>query len=178
MPDLIAKPALGHAPITLAGTTLAQADWTPIFSIAAFPGQDKPLAKALKPLGLAMPAANSWAEKGQARIVWTGRDQAFLIGTSPPADLPAAITDQSDAWVTLTLSGPQARATLARLVPLDLRAARAGQCARTGLNHMPLILICEGPETFRLMTFRSMARTAWHELHEALVRIEARLAFP
>lgn len=177
MPDLIAKPALGQAPLTHADTTLAEADWTPIFSIAPYPGPDKALDKALKPLGLAMPAPNTWSEKGSARIVWTGRDQAFLIGAAPPADLPAAVTDQSDAWVTLTLSGPEARATLARLVPLDLRQARAGQCARTGLNHMPLILIVEGPESFRLMIFRSMARSAWHELREALIRIEARRAF-
>ncbi|MEF3048513.1 sarcosine oxidase subunit gamma [Pseudotabrizicola sp. L79] len=176
MPDLIAKPALGHAPLTHAATSLAEAEWTPVHSIAPFPGQEKALAKALKPLGLAFPAPNSWSEKAGARLVWAGRDLAFLIGAEPPAALPAAITDQSDAWVTLTLSGPQARAVLARLVPLDLRAAKAGQAARCGLNHLPLILICEGPDSFRLMTFRSMARTAWHELQDALIKIEARLS--
>lgn len=176
MPDLIAKPALGLAPITRAGTTLAEADWTAVFSLAPFPGQEKKLNAGLKPLGLSFPKPGTWAEKSGARIVWTGRDQAFLIGGPPPQGLPAAVTDQSDAWVTLTLSGPQARAALARLVPLDLRGATAGQVARTALNHLPLILITEAPDAYRLMTFRSMAQTAWHELDEALSRIEARLA--
>lgn len=176
MPDLIAKPALGHAPLTLAATTLAEADWAPILSISPFPGQEKAVTKALKTIGLAFPKPNTWAEKGEARIIWTGRDQAFLIGAEVPPDLPAAITDQSDGWVTLTLSGPQARAVLSRLVPLDLRAMSRGLAARSALNHMPLILTVQGPDSFTLMTFRSMARTAWHELSEALLKIEARLA--
>lgn len=175
MPDLIAKPALGHAPLTLAETTLAEAAWTPIFSIQPSPGQEKAVSKALKPLGLTFPQANSWSAKAEAEIVWTGRDQAFLIGTAPPADLPAAVTDQSDGWVTLTLSGPQARATLARLLSLDLRAAKKGDAVRSALNHMPLILIVEEAESFRLLTFRSMARTAWHELEDALTKVAARL---
>lgn len=176
MPDLIAKPALGHAPVTRGNTTLAEAAWTPIFSIAPSPGQEKKVSTALKSLGLSFPKPNTWAEKGDARIVWTGRDQAFLFGVTPPEDMPAAITDQSDAWVTLTLAGPEARATLSRLVSLDLRGATSGQAARTALNHLPLILITEGPDNFRLMTFRSMARTAWHELEDALTKIEARLS--
>lgn len=176
MPDLIAKPALGHAPLTLAETTLAEAAWAPIHSISPFPGQEKTVAKALKAIGLSFPKPNTWAEKAGQRIVWTGRDQAFLIGAEVPPDLPAAITDQSDGWVTLTLSGPQARAVLSRLVPLDLRAMTSGDAARSALNHMPLILIVEGPDSFALMTFRSMARTAWHELSETLLKIEARLA--
>lgn len=184
MPDLIAKPALGHPPLTLAGTTLAEADWTPIHSIAAFPGREKALDQSLGTLGLGFPLPNRWvqqtlpdnkaSDETGARMVWAGRDQAFLFGAVPPADLPAAVTDQSDGWVILTLTGPEARAVLFRLVPLDLRHLGPGDCARSALNHMPLLLIVEAADRFRLLTFRSMARTAWHELHEALVRIAAR----
>lgn len=176
MPDLIAKPALGLSPVTHAGTTLAEAGWTPVHSISPFPGSEKQIATALKPLGLTFPGPNSWTGTDGIRLVWTGRDQAFLFGAPPPEGLPAAVTDQSDAWVMLTLAGPEARATLSRLTALDLRGATAGQAARGALNHLPLILITEAPESFRLMTFRSMARTAWHELAETLLKIEARLA--
>lgn len=174
MPDLIAKPALGHAPVTLGQTTLAEAPWVQIHSIQPYPGQEKAMTKGLKPLGLAFPKPNTWAEKADARIVWTGRDQAFLFGPPPPEGLPAAITDQSDGWVTLILSGTAARDVLARLVSLDLRGAASGQAARSALGHMPLILVTEGPETFRLLTFRSMARTAWHELTDAMTKVAAR----
>ena len=176
MPDLIAKPALSFAPLTLAETTLAEGAAMQITAIAPYPGPQAALNKALKPLGLTFPAPGQFTEKGDARLAWSGRDQAFLIGLPAPENLSAAVTDQSDAWVTFSLTGPQARATLARLVPLDLRQATKGQSYRSGLNHMPLLLMVEGPEAFTLMTYRSMARTAWHELHEALTKIEARLA--
>lgn len=176
MPDLIAKPSLGYAPLILAGTTLAENPQEQITAIAPYPGQHTALNRALKALKLSFPQANSFSESGTIRLAWSGRDQAFLIGATAPADLPAALTDQSDAWVSLHLSGPQAAATLARLVPLDLRGISRGQSLRSGLNHMPLLLMVEGPDHFTLMTYRSMARTAWHELHEAMTRIEARLA--
>ena len=175
MPELIAKTALqGVRPLTLAGTTLAEADPGPITSIALFPGAD---AEALSAIGLSFPAPNRFVTAGAALLVWTGRDQVFLIGVSAP-DLgtSAAVTDQSGGWVTLTLTGPAAEAALARYVPLDLRSFAKGHAARTPLNHMQMILLRMGPEAFRIMVFRSMARTAWHEIEVALKSISARLA--
>ena len=176
MPDLIAKPAMGATTVSLAHTTLAEAPLTRMTAISPYPGQEQAVNKGLKPLGLMFPAPNTALTRGGAEIVWTGRAQAFLIGAAAPEGLPAAITDQSDAWVILGLVGPQAQSTLARLVPLDLRKARQGQAFRSALNHLPLILIVDAPDSFRLLTFRSMARTAWHELTDALTMIEARIA--
>ena len=56
MPNLIAKSALfGRAPLTLGGTTLAEAQLGPITSVAVFPGK---LAKVKKALG-GFPAPNT-----------------------------------------------------------------------------------------------------------------------
>lgn len=176
MPDLIAKPALGAAPLSIAGTTLSENAATRITAIAPYPGSQAALARGLKPLGLGFPGPNQFTEHGDLRLAWCGRDQAFFIGGEAPADLPAALTDQSDAWVSLHLAGPQAQAVLARYVPLDLRAASRGVSLRSGLNHLPLLLMVEAPDSYTLMTFRSMARTAWAELHEAMIKVEARLA--
>ena len=176
MPDLIAKPALGAVAVTHAGCTLAEAAALTITALAPFPGQ---AAAVGAELGLAFPAPNTVSEDGAARLVWAGRDLAFLIGGAAPERLAAlnglaAVTDQSDAWVTLTLTGPSTVEVLARLVPLDLRGTARGQVFRTGLGHMPLVLIAEGADSFTLMTFRSMARTAWHEIEEAMVKVAAR----
>jgi heterotetrameric sarcosine oxidase gamma subunit len=180
VPDLIAKtPLAGRAALTLAGVTLAEADPGQITSVAPFKGQDKVLARALKALGLAFPAPNQVSSKGDVRLVWTGRDQAFLIGT-PPQGLAglAALTDQSDGWAALRLDGPEAGDVLARLYPLDLRPAAfpVGQVARAPLNHMSSILMRPGPHSFEILVFRSMARTAWHEAEAAMRALAARAA--
>ena len=178
MPELIAKTALhGRKAVTLAGTILAEIDLGPITSIALFPGQAKVAAKALKPLGLSFPSPNSVALNGAVRLAWTARDQAFLIGAAAP-DLgaAAAVTDQSGGWAAMSLSGPAAADALMRYVPLDLREAAfaVGTTARTPLYHMQMILIRTGAEAFEILVFRSMARTAWHEIDVALRSLAAR----
>ena len=170
MPDLIAKTALqGRGPITLTGITLQEADPGPLTSIACFPGT---LAEVTARLG-GFPAPNSTL----GNLIWTGPEQAFLIG-QPAPDLTgiAAVTDQSGAWTALRLTGPQASAALMRLYPLDLRTAQfpQGTCARAPLGHMQSVLIRE-PDGFLILIFRSMARTAWHELETTLQALEARV---
>lgn len=178
MADLIAKsPLAGQSPLTLAATTLAEAPMTTITAIAPFPGKAKAVDAALKPLGLTFPAPNSQSAKGDTRLLWSGREQAFLLGApAPDMGEAAAVTDQSDGWAILTLSGPLARDTLARLVPLDLRDAAfpVGMTARSGLNHMSLTLTRTAGAAYEVMVFRSMARTAWHELAGALQAVAAR----
>jgi len=179
VPELIAKSALaGHAPLTRAGTTLAEGAAASITSIAPYPGRQPKVNAALKPLGLTFPAPNTQSANGEARLIWTGRDQAFLIGAEAPAGLAdhAALTDQTDGWAVLTLSGPLAVAALMRPFPLDLRegAFPVGRTLRAPLNHMQAILTRTAAEAFELMVFRSMARTAWAELADALEVLEAR----
>lgn len=180
MPEYIAKTALeGRAPLDIGGTVLMELDAGAIASIQPYPSQDKAVAKVLKPLGFAFPAVNSFAAREGALIVWSGREQALLIGAEcPDFGSAAAVTDQSGAWVTLSLAGPAAEAALARYVPMDLRlsAFPVGAAARTPLYHMSMVLLREAEDGFRLMLFRSMARTAWHEIEVALKTLAARAA--
>jgi heterotetrameric sarcosine oxidase gamma subunit len=176
VPELIAKSALAGQSLTLDGVTLAEADPGPITSLAVFPGQAKTVAKGLKPLGLAFPAPNSFVQKNGARIVWTGRDQAFLTGVAAPALDGVALTDQSDGWTVLALSGAAVAEVLARLVPIDLRLAAfpVGRVARTQVNHMNAVILRTGDHAVEIMVFRSMARTAWHELETTMHMVSAR----
>lgn len=178
MPELIAKSALDGRSLTIGGVTLAEVEAGPITSVALYPGGAKLAAKGLKTLGLGFPAPNTFAEKKGARIVWTGRDQAFLIGVAPPALEGAALTDQSDGWTVLAISGPGAVDVLARLVPIDLRLAAfpVGRVARTQVNHMNAVILRTGDYALELMVFRSMARTAWHELEATISMVAARAA--
>ncbi len=176
MPELIAKSALDGRSLTLGTVTLAEVETGPITSVAVFPGAAKAVAKGLKAIGLAMPAPNTFAGKNGARIVWAGRDQAFLIGVAPPSLEGAAVSDQSDGWVVLEVGGAGAVDVLARLVPADLRLAAfpVGRAIRSQLNHMNVVILRGGDHAFEIMVFRSMARTAWHELETTMHMVAAR----
>lgn len=176
MPELIAKSALEGRSLNLGGVSLAEVDVGPITSVAVLPGGAKAVARGLKALGLAMPEPNTFVEKKGLRIVWTGREQAFLIGAEPTVLEGAAVTDQSDGWAVLSLSGPAAADVLARLVPMDLRlsACPVGTALRSQLNHMNAVILRTGDYAFEIMVFRSMARTAWHELETATHMVAAR----
>ncbi len=176
MPELIAKSALEGRSLTLGSVTLAEMDPGPITSVALYPGGAKLAAKGLKTLGLTFPSPNTFAEKKGARIVWTGRDQAFLVGVAPPALEGAAVTDQSDGWTVLGLSGGAVVDVLARLVPVDLRLSvcPVGSALRTQVNHMNAVIVRTGDYAFEIMVFRSMARTAWHELETTMAMVAAR----
>lgn len=169
MPNLIAKTALGGiAPVTHAATVLAEADLGQISAIACYRGQGAMVAKVLG----GFPAPNTHGDG----LVWTGPDQAFLIGRPAP-DLTglAAVTDQSGGWAALRLTGPMAAEALMRLVPLDLRRFGPGQAARAPLGHMQMVLMGQA-DGFVILVFRSMARTAWHEIEAALKMLAARRA--
>jgi heterotetrameric sarcosine oxidase gamma subunit len=177
VPELIPKPPLGLPPLTIGQATLAEWPLPRMTSVAPFEGQDKALAKALKSIGLAFPAPNRTTTKGDATLIWTGRNQAFLLVHDPaPLAGAAALTDQTDGWAALTLQGPATTDILARLIPLDLRlpAFPVGRAVRTPLNHMNLILWRTSPYSVTLMVFRSMVRTAWHEVEVAMHGLAAR----
>jgi sarcosine oxidase subunit gamma len=179
VPELIAKTALAGKTLVVAGTVLAEVDHGVVCSIAPYPGQRDAVGDVLKALGFGFPAVNSFTMQGQAMIAWAGREQAFLIGVDCP-DLSglAAVTDQSGGWISLSLQGPLAVQALARYVPMDLRlsAFPVGAAARTPLYHMSMVLLRVAEDGFRLMLFRSMARTAWHEIEVALKTLAARAA--
>ena len=75
-----------------------------------------------------------------------------------------AMTDQSDAWVILALSGPLIHHTLERICPIDcsLPAMPIGTTARTMIEHIGTIILRRpddhnGSPCFWLMSARSSA---------------------
>ena len=179
MANLIPKtPLAGQVALSVGGVTLFEAPLASMQSLAVVRGQEKALGKALKAMGLPLPAPNSCFQKDGSLIVWTGRDQAFLLGAEPVALSGAVMTDQSDGWARLRLEGPGAGDVLMRLVPLDLRSTAPGWAARAPLNHMQAILLCAGAGQIDILVFRSMAQTAWHELASAMQMLAARAARP
>ena len=104
MPSLIETTACeGLLPVSAGGVTLSEAAPAPITSVAPFRGKERAVATALKKLGLGWPGPGQSLRSGGAACLWTGRDQAFLIGSAPEGlEGIAALTDQSDGWARIS----------------------------------------------------------------------------
>jgi sarcosine oxidase subunit gamma len=164
-------------PLALGAGLLEALPAVPILSIAPYPGHEDEATKALG----GFPAPGDCLALGGGRLVWAGRAMAFLFD---PDDLSeqglagrlagvAAVTDQTDGWAGLRLSGDDAIDVLARLVPLDLAQMADGRSARSLLNHAPLLLI-RRDDAFEIWSFRSMAGTILHEVEAAMRAVAAR----
>ncbi|MDV7145008.1 sarcosine oxidase subunit gamma [Tropicimonas sp. TH_r6] len=163
-----------HGALRLAEVDIGRITW-----IAPYPGEEINCSHSLQSaLSLSFPAPGETRNSLAGRILWTGRSQALLLGPQPPAALSgiAAVIDQSDAWAALTLEGEGAVETLQRLVPLDLRPSvfPIWRTARSLLGHMNA-QITPTETGFELLVMRSMARTAAHEIEEAMKSVAARV---
>ena len=178
--ELIAKtPASGLLPLTIGSVELREVECGHLTSLAPFNGKEKALSQALKVThGAALPGPNRATGKEGARVIWFGLNHVLLIGPAPNIELAeyAAMTDQSDAWTAVQLRGERAADVLARLVPVDLRAAsfKRGHTVRTDLMHMTASITSTAVNTFLILVFRSMAQTLVHDLKMAMEGVAAR----
>lgn len=179
MAKLIAKPATeGLLPLTIGTLTLSDVTPKRLTAIAPYPGASAVVAKVLQAAGLDWPMPDRAVKGAKGACLWSGRDQAFLSEIAAPDGLEAhaALTDISDGWVALKLTGPDAAAAFARLIPIDLgpRAFPEGSSARTGLGHMMILLHRSSNRSFTLYLFRSMVASAVHEIESAMKSLAAR----
>lgn len=178
MDNLVAlSPCDGLLPQTIGAVSITEAMPGPITAILPFKGQDDAVSEALQSaLGVGFPAPGRSHAKGDVRTLWVGRGEALLRGADCP-DLPgAACVDQSDAWATVEIAGTPVEQVLARLVPVDLRAAtfEPGHTAKTLLGHMTASVTRTGKDAVEVMVFRSMAETLVEELTRAANAVAAR----
>lgn len=180
MVELVAKtPCAGLLPRRIGALVAEEAPLGPLTILKPYKGQTKALSEALKAArGMAVPGVGRATGKEGARAIWFGRDEILLAGLPPTETLTkhAAVVDQSDGWAAVTLSGPGHEDVLARLVPLDLRAAsfKRGHTARTLIGHMNGSVTRLSADRMLLLVFRSMAATLVHELTEAMESVTAR----
>ena len=171
--------ALIGNPIKIGEAVLACHQPANILSVAPFKGQGMAVNDALKALiKLALPTVGKVASKKHIRAMWAGQGQWFVVGDieltvlTETLDAKAAVTDQSDAWVVLTLGGADASEVMSRLCSLDIDALEQGQTARAEFAHM-MSCITPTPEGFEIMIMRSFAKTAIHHIREAMNKLAA-----
>lgn len=172
-------PCYGLLPMSHGTVAVHEVVQDHIVSIAPYKGKATALNKAMTTAyGLKYPAAGRVTANDAVRCQWAGHAHAFLIG-SPAVDALsdlAAVTDQSDAWAIVHISGDHVHDVLARLIPMDLRpsAFKKNYTARTMVQHMAANVTRVGPDAFEIMVMRSMARTLVHDLETAMENVAAR----
>ncbi len=168
MVKLIAQTACGDMlPREVGGLTLTEVVIDRMWSVAPLKGQQKALATAL---GIVLPKPNRTTSGAEMHALWAGPGVFYVRAPALP-DLTgkAAVTDQSDAWAVVSVSGPVVIDVLARLVPVDLRqnTFKTGHTARTLVGHITASVTRTGADTIEIMVMRSMAGTLVHELTRA-----------
>lgn len=150
--------------------------------LAAFRGRVAAVRDAVqRTTGLTLPAEPRRVEGAGLVALWSGPEQWTLLAAGAgAAELEprlaaalaglAAVTAIGDARAVLRVSGPQARAVLARGIAIDLHPAAFGPDA-TALTMASMIDVqisrLPGDDAFELMLFRSFAGSLWHWLEES-----------
>lgn len=131
--------------------------------------------------------ANTVSSSDSTQIFWLGPDE-WLIHTplkttattieslrSEFGDLHIALTDVSDYFCVIELSGDQARAVIASASPFDTRLANftTGQCAQTHFGHASILLWpTDDAPTFQLQVRWSYAQYLYQYLCESIENTE------
>lgn len=186
MPEfsLISAPPLAGYDETIGGIRLRAPEGVAIVSIALPLGGEAAAEKAVKAAyGVALPEVGQSVVTKDARLVRLGVDQAFVMfnHTEPDAETVVAgalndaayTTDQTDVWVALEISGARCREALERICPLDLHPDAFGvdQAARTVMEHLGVLIIRTGEETYLLLSASSSAGSFQHALHQSMENV-------
>ncbi|HET8604912.1 MAG TPA: sarcosine oxidase subunit gamma family protein [Marmoricola sp.] len=152
------------------GVTVREVPFLTMVSVRAEPRSGAAVAIG-EVLGAPLPdRVGSSATSGEHTALWLGPDEWLVVSTSPAAPLVARlsvalgyargdIVDVSANRTTLELTGPSARAVLAKGCPADLhpQAFGVGSTITTTLGPVPLLLWRSGEESWRLLPRSSFA---------------------
>lgn len=155
-----------------AGVVVSERRGVRLCSILARRGQVQNLVARGKALGLDVPTSPRRTTAESLALVWTGPGQWLALFGEGDADAVArrlasladvcSLVAQDDARTVFGLSGPQARATLAKMLSIDLhpRAFRPGDAAVTlaGTIATTLWQVDETP-LYEIAVPRSLARS-------------------
>jgi len=160
------------------GVTIAERANLGLATIACRKGQDDGLkASVREAYGVDLPLASTVARGKDVRFLGTGSGQWLAVSQSLAngalaTDLTtklkglASIADQSDGRAVIRLSGPRARDVLAKGLAIDLdpRVFPDDGAVTSTISHMGVQLWQEGPESYDIALFRSVAESFWRWL--------------
>jgi len=163
-------------------TLLCEVYGSSIYSIALALNTQKPRASVADNLGIAWPEPNrsTVSDNGKYRLLGLQSDQCFALIASdtphtrlPELDEGAYVTDQSDSWASMRLSGPMSRAALERICPIDLHPSvfPVNQVTRTSMEHLAVIILCESDDRYLMLSPTSSSESFLHAIVMSLQNV-------
>lgn len=139
-------------------------------------------SSAQKQLGLELPLVpNTWRSREDYTAYWLGPDE-WLIYCADQSQFATvdnlrlalgqshcAVTDVSDYYLVIRLTGDKARELLTKGTPLDVHPTvfAAGMCAQTCIGHASVLISClDDAPTFDMQVRWSFAEYLWNFLVE------------
>lgn len=174
---LLAAPVLGGITIALGENRIIERSDLALLSVATRLGEEALLVESIQASWqLSMPDSKRSLASGDMRAIRTAPDQLLLVfpHETPDASRVVAeklsgsgyVTDQTDAWVVLEVSGATTLAALERICPLDLdpSAFPINASARTVFEHMGAMIVRLSEDRFLLLSARSSAISFLHSI--------------
>jgi heterotetrameric sarcosine oxidase gamma subunit len=181
------SPLAGSAPVSGsgAGVTAVVRDGFGLATVLARKGASQQLAERVrKHFDVQLPRVGRRAAASDVAFAGTGPDAWLAIAEGGANEFAArlmgnldglaSVSDQSDGYVLIRLTGARVREALAKLIPIDVhpRAFEVGDVASTVASHIGVTLwrVADQPDAapvFEIIMFRSLARSFWHALTEA-----------
>ena len=145
---------------------------------------EKAIKSALK-LNLPEVGMSTQSMDGTTTLLRLGKDQLFCLmerkgdGHKDHIALVGSFgddvytTDQSDVWVSLTLSGPDSLRALERICPIDLHPDKfsVGALARTTVEHLGTIIYRNSEAEYVLMSASSSAHSFLHAIQTSIENV-------
>ncbi|MGB7184383.1 MAG: sarcosine oxidase subunit gamma family protein [Burkholderiaceae bacterium] len=189
--SLAPSPPLKNFRKQLDGLLLAEVADCAVVSVAIPLGGSLSLGDRLHAVyGVDMPAAGKSATSSpttadtnttkNTKILWLAHDLMFFIveqaytggftETLRNLGHTAYITDQSDAWAILSISGLRSREALERICPIDLHPDKfqCGDVARTLMEHHDVIIFRDNDDSFILLSPASSAQSFLHTIQTSI----------
>jgi sarcosine oxidase subunit gamma len=149
-------------------------DWA-LASLAARRGREDEVRARAVEAGVPLPGPSQAAAQGPWGAFWASPEAWFVEAhfashedivavLKPLFGDAASLTEQTDAWVRLEVTGPL-QSLFERLCNLDLARFGPGSATRTVIEHLGVHAIRRGPEAMTLLGPRSSAGS----LHNALL---------
>lgn len=164
----------------VAGVTLTENPGHALASVSARLGQEIACAEHLGTvLGGKAPGVGTWVRSEPMSAFWMGQDQWMVTAPFDTHEdlaaqlttrfgITAAITEQTDAWVSFDMRGDGVERVMQLCANIDIETTPAEAAVRSVIHYMGVYVLRSAPDALTIFSARSSAKSLHHALLTAM----------